>query len=144
MELNYIVKGLELVGATVKELQVENSIIDVERDAKRSFGLEINEPTFEVVEDAIFALMTIDFEIGISQMEEEECNIRLSLEGAFWSDGEIELEAFKELVIINGAAALVGVARGKIEALSANIFNNGKVVIPFVNIIDYYKDIAED
>ena len=62
----------------------------------------------------------------------------------FLSDEEVELDTFKELVIINGAAALVGVARGKIEAISANIFNDGKIVIPFVNIIDYYKEMLEN
>ena len=47
--------------------------------------------------------------------------------------------AKKQLVMVNGAAAVVGIARGKVEAITANIFNNGKIVIPFVNIIDYYK-----
>ena len=144
MELNYIVKGLELIGTTVKELKIENSIIDIERDAKRSFGLEINEPVFEEIDDEIYAQMTIDFDVEISQLEDEECRIHLSMEGAFCSDKEVELDTFKELVIINGAAALVGIARGKIEALSATIFNNGKVVIPFVNVIDYYKEMVEN
>lgn len=144
MELNYIVKGIELVGTTVRELKVENTIIDIENDAKRSFQLEVNEPEFEDVDNAIFAQMTIDFDVEISHSEEEKCLIHLSLEGAFLSDEEVELDTFKELVIINGAAALVGVARGKIEAISANIFNDGKIVIPFVNIIDYYKEMLEN
>jgi len=144
VELNYIAKGIELVGTTVKELKIKNTIIDIERDAKRSFGLEINEPEFEEIDDAIFAQMTIDFDVEISQLEGENCRIHLSMEGAFWSDEEVELDTFKELVIINGAAALVGIARGKIEALSANIFNNGKVVIPFVNVIDYYKEVIKN
>ena len=45
----------------------------------------------------------------------------------------------RKLVAINGASALIGIARGKIESLSSSIFNNGKIVIPFVNVIDYYK-----
>jgi len=45
------------------------------------------------------------------------------------------------LVAVNGAAAIIGIARGKIEAMTANIFNSGKVVIPFVNVIDYYKSL---
>lgn len=79
----------------------------------------------------------------IFQSEEQECKIQLALEGAFLSKGTAGDEAFKELVIVNGAAALIGIARGKIEAISANIFNNGKIVIPFVNVIDYYKGLGE-
>lgn len=48
------------------------------------------------------------------------------------------------LVGVNGAAALIGIARGKVESITANIFNNGKIVIPFVNVIDYYKGISEE
>ena len=144
MDLNYIAKGIELIGTNVKLLNIENNIIDVERDGKRTFGLEINEPEFQEVEGAIFGQISIDFEVEISQLEEQECKIQLSLEGAFLSQDDMDEETFKELVIINGAAALIGIARGKIEAISANVFNNGKVVIPFVNVIDYYRKIIEE
>lgn len=53
----------------------------------------------------------------------------------------MEQGAFEQLVAVNGAAAIIGIARGKIEAMTANIFNSGKVVIPFVNVIDYYKSL---
>ena len=83
--------------------------------------------------------MIIDFQIEIEQADNHKCKIDLSLEGAFVSETGVEEENFKQLVMVNGAAAVVGIARGKIEAITANIFNNGKIVIPFVNIIDYYK-----
>lgn len=67
--------------------------------------------------------------------------MELSLEGAFLSQGSISEKKFKQLVAVNGAAAIIGIARGKIETLTANIFNNGKIVIPFVNVIDYYKSM---
>ena len=70
-------------------------------------------------------------------------NSKKQIEGAFLSKENADEEAFKELVIVNGAAALIGIARGKIEAISAYIFNNGKVVIPFVNVIDYYRNLSE-
>ena len=34
-------------------------------------------------------------------------------------------------------------SRGKIESITSNIFDSGKVVIPFVNVIDYYKGLSE-
>ncbi len=85
----------------------------------------------------------IDFKIEINQAEGQECIIQLSVEGAFLSEENADIEAFRELVIVNGAAALIGIARGKIETITANIFNNGKVVIPFVNVIDYYRSLSE-
>lgn len=143
MELNLISTGIKLIGTTVKKLNIDNNIVDIERDCKRSFGLNINEPEFQKADDELLAQMLIDFELEIIQSEEQVCKIQLSLEGVFLSEEAIEEEKFKELVIVNGAAALIGISRGKIEAISANIFNNGKIVIPFVNVVDYYKSLTE-
>lgn len=138
-----IATGIELIGTTVKSLMIDNSIIDVERDGKRNFGININEPEFQKTDNRWFGQILIDFEIDINQTEEQGCKIQLSVEGAFLSEENSNMEVFKELVIVNGAAALIGIARGKIEAITANIFNNGKIVIPFVNVIDYYRSLSE-
>ena len=86
---------------------------------------------------------TIDFDVKIEQSEKLNCKIEMSLEGAFTLSKDFDEEKCMELVAVNGAAALIGIARGKIEAISASIFNNGKIVIPFINVIDYYKSIKE-
>ena len=143
MEFNLITAGIELIGTTIKSINVENNIVDVEREAKRSFGLNINEPQFEKVDNDYFSKMTIDFEIEVEQSDEQKCKMEFSLEGAFVSGQELDEDAFKQLVFVNGAAAIIGIARGKIETITANIFNNGKIVIPFVNVIEYYKSLSE-
>lgn len=143
MELNRIATGIKLVGTTIKEISVENNIVNVQKEAKRSFGLNINEPSFENIDEGLFSQMTIDFEVEIEQAEDRNFKLELSLEGAFLSEKNTEEEDFKQLVIINGAAALISIARGKIESITSNIFDSGKVVIPFVNVIDYYKGLSE-
>lgn len=144
MELNLIAAGIELVGTTIKSISVENNIVDVEREAKRNFGLNINEPYFETVEEGFFSQMTIDFEVEIEQSEEQKFKLEISLEGAFLSTDKVDENSFKQLVGVNGATAIIGIARGKIETITANIFNNGKVVIPFVNVMEYYKSMVEE
>ena len=143
MELNRIATGIKLVGTTIKEISVENNIVNVQKEAKRSFGLNINEPSFENIDEGLFSQMAIDFEVEIEQAEDRNFKLELSLEGAFLSEKNTEEEDFKQLVIINGAAALISIARGKIESITSNIFDIGKVVIPFVNVIDYYKGLSE-
>ena len=143
MELNRIATGIKLVGTTIKEISVENNIVNVQKEAKRSFGLNINEPSFENIDEGLFSQMAIDFEVEIEQAEARNFKLELSLEGAFLSEKNTEEEDFKQLVIINGAAALISIARGKIESITSNIFDSGKVVIPFVNVIDYYKGLSE-
>ena len=143
MELNRIATGIKLVGTTIKEISVENNIVNVQKEAKRSFGLNINEPSFENIDEGLFSQMAIDFEVEIEQAEDRNFKLELSLEGAVLSEKNTEEEDFKQLVIINGAAALISIARGKIESITSNIFDSGKVVIPFVNVIDYYKGLSE-
>lgn len=143
MELNRIATGIKLVGTTIKEISVENNIVNVQKEAKRSFGLNINEPSFENIDEGLFSQMAIDFEVEIEQAEDRNFKLELSLEGAFLSEKNTEEEDFKQLVIINGAAALISIARGKIESITSNICDSGKVVIPFVNVIDYYKGLSE-
>lgn len=143
MELNLIAAGIELVGTAIKNLTVENTIVDVEKEAKRSFGLNINEPYFEKTEDGFFSQLTIDFEIEIEQSGKQKFKMELTLEGAFLSEGGIDEKNFKQLAGVNGAAAVIGIARGKIEAITSNIFNNGKITLPFVNVVDYYKSMTE-
>ena len=101
------------------------------------------EPSFENIDEGLFSQMAIDFEVEIEQAEDRNFKLELSLEGAFLSEKNTEEEDFKQLVIINGAAALISIARGKIESITSNIFDSGKVVIPFVNVIDYYKGLSE-
>jgi hypothetical protein len=143
MELNCIVDGIRLVGTAIKKLNIENNIADIGYNGKNNFGFNINEPEFKTGSDYVMANMLIDFEIEISYGE-QSCKIQMTMEGAFVSNGTIDLDSFKNMVIINGAAALIGIARGKIEAISGNIFNNGKITIPFVNVFDYYKSMSNE
>ena len=143
MEYNFVASGIELIATTIKKMSVENSIGNLEREAKRSLGMNISEPHIEKMENCLLAQLTIDFEIVIDQAENQKLKIKMSIEGDFLSDEGAEEKKFKQLVGVNGAAAIIGIARGKIEAITANIFNDGKVVLPFVNVIDYYKSLAE-
>ena len=143
MEFNLVSTGISLVGVTVSSLKIENGIVSVESESKKLFGMNINEPRLEEIDGNWLSQLSIDFDIKIEQAEEENCKIELSLEGAFIVSKDYDEEKCKELVGVNGAAALIGIARGKIEAISASIFNDGKIVIPFVNVIEYYKSVRE-
>lgn len=64
----------------------------------------------------------------------------LVIEGAFSSPAEISDEDFMGLLNINGGAALYSIARAKIEAISSLTYAEGKILLPMVNIIQYYKE----
>ncbi len=53
-------------------------------------------------------------------------------------------DKFMQLLYINGVSALLGIARGKVETITASAFNAGKISIPFVNVLDYYREITSE
>ena len=78
MELNLIATGIELLGASVAKLTVDNTIVDIENDAQRSFGMTINEPQFqniektkELVKVAKGKGMSVEAEVGSIGGEED-------------------------------------------------------------------------
>lgn len=144
MELNLVSTGIELIGTTIKNISVINNIVDIEKESQKNFSININEPSFEIVDSGFFSQLTIDFKVEIEQLEAQQFKLEMALEGAFLSTDDIDEDRFKQLVAINGATAIIGIARGKIESITANIFNNGKISIPFVNVIEYYKNLSND
>ncbi len=142
MKFNYVTPKVQLVGTSIKNLEISNSIIDIQNEEERSFGFNINDARIVANDETLIGTLDIDFELKIVK-EDAECTMDMTVEGAFLAEEQMEIDDFEEFIMINGAAALIGIARGKIESISASIFNEGKIVIPFVNVIDYYKKIME-
>ncbi len=142
MRLNEVVPGIEWIGNNINKLIVDNSLVNYSEAKDKKIEFFIKEPNFSEVENGYMAQICIGFVLDINGNEEQKCHIEIEIEGAYLSTGDISKEDFQKIVMVNGAAALVGIARGKIESISANIFNSGKIVIPFINVIDYYKESA--
>jgi len=140
MNFNQVSTGIFFLDSAVRKLKLENDIFVLDKDAKRTLGLNIHEPKLTKQEKTFLGQLLIDFTIEIEQ-DEYKCKIELSLEGVFDSAEGMPKEEFKKLVAVNGAAALIGIARGKIEGITATAFADGKVTIPLINVYDYYKDI---
>lgn len=123
-----------------KESRIDNDIFLLDKDAKRTLGLNIHEPKLTKQAKSFLGQLLIDFTIEIEQSE-YKCKIKLSIEGLFGAAEDMEKAEFKKLVALNGAAALIGIARGRIEGITANTFADGKVTIPLINVYDYYKNL---
>ena len=54
MELNRIATGIKLVGTTIKEISVENNIVNVQKEAKRSFVLILMSLVLKILTKAFF------------------------------------------------------------------------------------------
>ena len=140
MNINQVAADLEMVGCSVRNLSITNDLISIRDDDELHLELDIL-PVYEgIIEQEHRGRVVLNLHIDSVRKEREDQKMEISVtfEALFRSTDSMEEQAFIELLIINGATALYSLARGKIEAISASIFLDGKIVLPFVNIIQYY------
>ena len=140
MNINQVAADLEMVGCSVRNLSITNDLISIRDDDELHLDLDIL-PVYEgIIEQEHRGRVVLNLYIDSVRKEREDQKMEISVtfEALFRSTDSMEEQAFIELLIINGATALYSLARGKIEAISASIFLDGKIVLPFVNIIQYY------
>lgn len=139
MNINQVAADLEMVGCSVRNLSITNDLISIRDDDELHLDLDIL-PVYEgIIEQEHRGRVVLNLHIDSVRKEREDQKMEISVtfEALFRSTDSMEEQAFIELLIINGATALYSLARGKIEAISASIFLDGKIVLPFVNIIQY-------
>lgn len=140
MNFNCIVPDFTFLGSAVLKLDIDNELSMLPEDLTRKFGMDIIFSELTTEEKTRTGKLLLKILIELEQYEEKVCTIDMILEGAFSSPITMDEEKFKSLVMINGATALFSVGRAKVESISSMIFASGKLILPFVNIYDFYKE----
>ena len=79
-------------------------------------------------------------QVVLTQIDTESITVQPNTQGVFKASNEITDEKFMELLNINGGAALFSIARSKIEVLSSLTYTEGKIILPMINIIQYFAE----
>lgn len=142
MKLNEVTANLDIVASFVHSLDVRTKMFKIANDNKKEFSLDIkcSKPVIEDEYKIGKLLMHINVSIFQENQELTPDTFDLVIEGIFSSPTEIPDEEFMGLLNINGGAALYSIARAKIEAISSLTYAEGKILLPMVNIIQYYKE----
>ena len=141
MKLNNITSELLFLGCSVKKMDVNNHLISLSDNVEKSFGMDIEPIRLEENEDGFYGEITLLVEVVLDENGEFESSIKMEINGAFRAEKDnMTEEKFKKLVLVNGAAALYSIARSKIEVISGMIFFKGKLILPFVNMCNFYRD----
>ena len=142
MKLNEITANLDIIASSVHSLEVKSKMFKITNENKREFSLDIkcSKPILNDGCKIGKLLMHINVAVLQENQELDPDTFDLVIEGAFSSPAEISDEDFMGLLNINGGAALYSIARAKIEAISSLTYAEGKILLPMVNIIQYYKE----
>ncbi len=139
IEFDKVSTDLYFLGSKIDEITVKNNIVHLSENAKKQLSFDIIEIKINDSEDSHIGQIRIKIVIFV-QSEDGVSNIDLVAEGCFSAPKEVDAERFQNLVAINGAAALYSICRSKIEVLSSSVYYTGKLTLPFINILDYYKE----
>ena len=142
MNLNQVAANLDFIASVVHTLNVNCKMFKITDANKREFSLDIKCSKPTIGEDAKFGkpLMQINVSVMQENADLEPDTFELVLEGIFSSPASLSDDEFMGLLNVNGGAALYSIARAKLEAISSLIYAEGKILLPMVNIIQYYQE----
>jgi len=144
MDFNKITSDLTFLGSTLHEINMVNKTASISVDSFKSFGMDVGISNIEITGEIRFAKLLMKITVEILEKSDKTSSITLVLEGTFSAPTAVSDEDFKNMVLINGAAALYSIGRSKIEMISAMTFINGKIILPMINIIEFYKMKKEE
>ena len=142
MNFNMITSEIELIGNSITNIDVKNNIAEYNNDMSKSFGLDVKDIKIEKHDNKKIGEVVLNIQVEVTGTEDSTFKMDMDIDGAFATELETSDDKFMQLLYINGVSALLGIARGKIETITASVFNSGKISIPFVNVLDYYREIT--
>ena len=142
MDFNKITAELDFVDSSIHKVEIKSDMIRISNNTKKSFGLDIKCSKPLLKDDVKFGklLMQVDVSLFKEDEEIEPDTFKIIMEGVFKASNEISDEKFMELLNVNGGAALFSIARSKIEVLSSLTYTEGKIVLPMINVIQYFAE----
>ena len=142
MDFNKITAELDFVGSSIHNVEIKSDMIRISDSTKKSFGLDIKCSKPLVKDNEKFGKLLMQVEVSLFKEDEElePDSFKIVIEGVFKASNETSDEKFMELLNINGGAALFSIARSKIEMLSSMTYAEGKIVLPMINIIQYFAE----
>jgi hypothetical protein len=140
MNFNKITSELNFLGCTIRELKIINNIVSLSPDAVKKFGMDVVPSEISVNQETKYGKLILKIIVEFEEKSKNSGMIELVMEGAFSAPASVDEKTFKDLILINGATALYSIGRSKIENISAATFLEGKIIIPMINIYDFYQE----
>lgn len=146
MNINEIVSGFQIIGHSIKTLHLENGFIffdpnddTVQREVYVSY--DMSEPFDADDGDSIGGALTLYIDTKTSN-EENSTEIHLELEGGFILAGSKDADKLKEMMAVNGCAALYSIGRGIISGITSqmSVDGTGTIMLPMINTFELRND----
>lgn len=137
---------IKFVGSCVEKVVVQNNIINLAQNDPREFGIDIDVKEIGQNDDKTL-IGTVDLSVITNvkskQDKKRKTKFDIVIQGCFESTNiKLSKEKFGAMLYVNGGSALYSIARSLICNLSANMYQNGKLLLPMINVIEVLKQKA--
>ncbi len=146
MNLDQVAANFDIVSCSIRKIEADCRMHQISDKNRRKFSLDIRYRKPEQKEDKKYGglLVVVEVFIDTEVPDNHPDHIYIALEGAFSSPASVSDEDFEELLNINGGSVLYAIARAKIETISATIYQSGKILLPMVNIVQYFEEKSKE
>lgn len=134
---------MRFLGCSIRELHIENSTIALKPEMKKQISMDVAASEMIRHNNELHAKLLLTICMKLAKEEDEAGEIDISLEGAFAVPESTGEDEFMKLILLNGATTLYSIARGKVEAITALTFTEGKITLPLINMVQYYEEKAQ-
>ena len=145
MDITKIQADLRLLNTRITKMNVKNSLAEFNETTpgKKTIDVSYDIVDQDIVNDNVCRAV-LDLSVNLkAKYKQGSFNIHATIRGAFESTPNMDVDTFRNMLQINGCAALYSIIRGTISIVSTQLFSNGNIVLPLVNFVNF-KNLKEN
>ena len=124
----------------ITECSITNNVINMGTGAVLKHELEVSVsepiPSDTPDEKEAYVKLILDGTYEAQDDSNARCKYHMEVQGAFAAKKTVPDDVFMKRLWFNGSSTLYGIARAKMEVISAMILNNGKISLPMLNMFE--------
>ena len=134
---------LQYKGSFITECSFENNLIDAVAHAVLSHQIAVsvselvpcNDPNLK----SAYVRLILDGTYSLKNEKDASCKYHMVINGSFCIDKNVSDDEFIKKLWYNGSTMLYSIARSRMEVMSSMVLNNGKILLPMVNMYELLK-----
>lgn len=144
MKANEFVSNFQYENAVMTEGSFTNNLVQPGNSTNLDSEVEVSVSNIYIDEEAAKKLGRVKLELkgtfSVMEHPEANCTYRFVFNGEFSTAKDTPDDDFLKALWFNGSTALYGIARAKIETISAMIMQVGKISLPMINMVELVKE----
>lgn len=143
MNVNEFSANIQYKNSFITECSITSNLLDIGEDAVLETAVKVAVSKLSLSDDEKEKLgrvrLTLDGNCSVPENSDAKLEYHIVLIGEFSTAAATKNEDFNASLWLNGSTALYSIARAKIETISTTVLNNGKIILPMVNMMELLR-----